>query len=91
MDVIFFYNQHTAILLLMYSVTEHVQVLQKYAVSCADVEMADTRHQCVFLRCNTEQRVMQASDTASKAFGLQTKPYMPHCSLLYSDISTEER
>ena len=79
--------QHTA----RVSLTDPVPVLQKYVVSCADVDMADTRHQCVFLRCNTEQYVMQAADVAYRAFGMPPKPYMPHCSLLYSDISSEER
>lgn len=86
-----YYNVHWPVQAACLCLTDHVLVLQKYAVSCADVDMADTRHQCVFLRCNTEQYVMQAANTACRAFGMPGKPYMPHCSLLYSDIPPEER
>lgn len=34
---------------------------------------------------------MNAATAACKVFGLEAKPYMPHCSLLYSDVSLEDR
>jgi hypothetical protein len=69
----------------------HAISVQKYFISFADVDVGQTRHQCVFLRCNREGYAMQAAEFAYKAFDLEPKPYLPHCSLLYSDIGEAER
>lgn len=49
-------------------------------------------HQCVYLRCQTNGATMDAAQRARQASGHATDaPYMPHLSLLYSDIPAEIR
>jgi hypothetical protein len=56
-----------------------------------DVTYGAVFFQCVYLLCVKEAAVMAAGAAARKAFELDTPPYMPHLSLLYSDIDPSNR
>eukprot|EP00892_Ulva_mutabilis_P002448 jgi/Ulvmu1/12203/UM085_0067.1 len=65
--------------------------LRKYFLSFADVDRGSIRHQCVYIRCNKEAYTMQAAALATEVFGLEAGPYMPHCSIVYADITADRR
>lgn len=54
-------------------------------------------HQCVYILCKNNDDIMQAGNEARQAFFKQVAPellhskYMPHMSLLYSNIEENER
>jgi 2'-5' RNA ligase len=50
-------------------------------------------HQCIYILCNqTSKDLTSAGRKAKEAFNLDpSTPYMPHLSLVYSDMSTEDR
>lgn len=66
--------------------------LQPYCISFDRVSFGSIFHQCVYILCNTEQPVMAAGAAAREEFGMDPSThYMPHLSLLYSDIGPAER
>lgn len=57
-----------------------------------DVACGQIFHQCVYILCAKSPEAMAAAAVAREAFGMdQSQPYMPHLSLLYSDIDMETR
>lgn len=65
--------------------------LRKYFLSFADVSYGSSRHQCVYIQCNKDAYTMQAASLAQEIFEVPAAPYMPHCSLVYSDMSEAHR
>ncbi|KAG9158862.1 hypothetical protein Leryth_017880 [Lithospermum erythrorhizon] len=61
----------------------------------ANVEKVDTGtffYQCVYLLIKPTKEVVQTSDHCCKHFGYERPtPYMPHLSLLYADLTDEEK
>lgn len=56
------------------------------------VEFSSTYFQCIFVRLKTTAPLFNAHLELRKAFGITEKHvYMPHASLLYSDMSMNER
>jgi hypothetical protein len=65
---------------------------QKYPLSYLDVAAGAIFHQCVYLRCAKSHEALAAAQQAREAYGMAgLKPYMPHLSLLYSDIDEATR
>lgn len=50
-------------------------------------------HQCVYVLCERDEPLLKAAASARRKFGLDDTliDYMPHISLLYSDIDFESR
>ena len=65
--------------------------MQGYHLTFARVSCKDTFYQCVFLLCDTAAPVMQAGSQAKAHFDMTLEEYMPHLSLLYSDIDKRAR
>ena len=66
--------------------------MQKLFVSFQDVDVGQTKHQCVFLRCSRERALLRAHMAAAKAFEMHDAPdFRPHLSLVYSDIDQAHR
>jgi 2'-5' RNA ligase len=65
---------------------------QAYRLEFQDVSYGSIFHQCVYVRCKTTDAAMDAAKRTRQAFGHPTDTqYMPHVSLLYSDIPSETR
>lgn len=58
---------------------------QPLRVSFTDVTSGSSFHQCVYILCAKDEPLLAAGDAARRAYALDTPPYMPHLSLLYSD------
>lgn len=56
---------------------------QKYRVSFEGVTCGSEFYQCVYLLAHKDPGTMAAGAAAREAFGIETRPYMPHLSLLY--------
>eukprot|EP01026_Neomeris_dumetosa_P025314 TRINITY_DN2083_c0_g1_i1.p2 TRINITY_DN2083_c0_g1~~TRINITY_DN2083_c0_g1_i1.p2 ORF type:complete len:197 (-),score=26.74 TRINITY_DN2083_c0_g1_i1:437-979(-) len=66
--------------------------LKKYFLKFKDVSFGSQFFQCVYLLINEDEEVMNAAKVAREEIvGEVDKPYMPHLSLLYSDIDEEQR
>ncbi|KAK6917752.1 2',3'-cyclic-nucleotide 3'-phosphodiesterase [Dillenia turbinata] len=66
--------------------------LKSYTASVAKVATGTFFYQCVFLLLQTTPEVMEASARCTTHFGYKNStPYMPHLSLLYGDLSDEEK
>ncbi|PNW77036.1 hypothetical protein CHLRE_10g419600v5 [Chlamydomonas reinhardtii] len=65
--------------------------VKKYRINFTEVACGSIYYQCVYLLVDKTEGVLAAGAAARKAFGITTGPYMPHLSLLYSDIPQEER
>ncbi|XP_042484562.1 cyclic phosphodiesterase-like [Macadamia integrifolia] len=76
--------------------------LQKFNSACeglksftAQVDSVATGtffYQCVFLRLHTTPEVMSTAEKINDCFGYKNStPYMPHLSLLYGDLTDEEK
>ncbi|KAG2429139.1 hypothetical protein HYH02_014175 [Chlamydomonas schloesseri] len=70
---------------------ELAKKVKKYRINFTDVTRGPIYYQCVYLRVAKDDGAMAAAATAREVFGTTTGPYMPHLSLLYSDIPEEER
>ncbi|KXZ43694.1 hypothetical protein GPECTOR_83g306 [Gonium pectorale] len=65
--------------------------VKKYRINFVDVTRGSIFYQCVYLLVAKDEGTMAAAATARKVFDRTTPPYMPHLSLLYSDIDEAER
>lgn len=65
---------------------------QRCYIQFQDVSYSDEYTQCVFLKAVPDAGILSAYDVACKTLGI-TEPvsYMPHVSLLYSDVAVELR
>jgi len=61
------------------------------SVSFARVHCSTTRYQCVFLLVEPTMELLSLHQTASQAFGMAEGMYVPHLSLVYSDMSVQDR
>ena len=65
--------------------------MQRYRISFDRVSCKDTFYQCVFMLCDKADPVMQSGFCAKAHFGMEPEDYMPHLSLLYSDMTQPAR
>ncbi|KAL4440633.1 hypothetical protein ABPG75_003634 [Micractinium tetrahymenae] len=66
--------------------------LKPYRITFDKVSYGAIFHQCVYVLCATDGDIMQAGAATREAYGQDpSSRYMPHLSLLYADISQEER
>lgn len=61
-----------------------------------DVAIGQAYFQCVYMRMVPSSQLAKAHEMAAAAFGIPAgnglgKPYMPHLSLVYGDLTAEER
>ncbi|GAX73218.1 hypothetical protein CEUSTIGMA_g671.t1 [Chlamydomonas eustigma] len=70
---------------------ELASALQPYYVSFQNISRGSVYFQCVYLLCVKNEGTIHAGDVARKVYSMDTPPYMPHLSLLYSDIPAESR
>lgn len=62
-----------------------------FDLAVGDVSCATTTHQCVFLLIDPSLTVMRLYRRATELFGSAESMYVPHLSLVYSDMPLEER
>lgn len=66
--------------------------LKAYDAEVVKVEKGTFFYQCIFLLLHPTSEVVKTSDHCCGHFGYnRTTPYMPHLSLLYADLSEEEK
>ncbi|KAL2524294.1 Cyclic phosphodiesterase [Abeliophyllum distichum] len=66
--------------------------VKAYIASVDKVATGTFFYQCVFLLLHPTPEVVQASAHCSNQFGYKSStPYMPHLSLLYADLTDEEK
>ncbi|KMT03863.1 hypothetical protein BVRB_8g188340 [Beta vulgaris subsp. vulgaris] len=66
--------------------------LKAYAAQGRGVSTGTFFYQCVFLLLDSTPEVVKTSDHCSAHFGYnRSTPYMPHMSLLYADLTDEEK
>ncbi|XP_062179237.1 cyclic phosphodiesterase-like [Phragmites australis] len=66
--------------------------VRPYTVRVAGVARGDFFYQCVYLLLEPTPEVVEASDHCCGHFGYErSTPYMPHVSLLYGDLTDEEK
>ncbi|CAA3030180.1 cyclic phosphodiesterase-like [Olea europaea subsp. europaea] len=66
--------------------------LKAYNANVERVSTGTYFYQCVFLLLQPTPEVMEASTHCTSHFGYKTStPYMPHLSLLYGDLTDEEK
>ncbi|CAM8979625.1 unnamed protein product [Rhodiola kirilowii] len=66
--------------------------LKAYEASVVRVDKGTFFYQCVYLLLHPTPEVVHTSAHCSSHFGYRSStPYMPHLSLLYADISVEEK
>ncbi|KAK9714493.1 hypothetical protein RND81_06G098600 [Saponaria officinalis] len=79
-----------------------LDALSKFKSSCVDLKPYDAHckgvvtgsffYQCVFLLLDSIPQVVAASDHCCGHFGYERpSPYMPHMSLLYADLTEDEK
>jgi 2'-5' RNA ligase len=62
-----------------------------FDVEFAGVQCSTTRHQCVFLLVEPTAEVLFLHQEAVEVFDVDDGMYVPHLSLIYSDMDVEER
>ncbi|KAL6784018.1 hypothetical protein ACKKBG_A04440 [Auxenochlorella protothecoides x Auxenochlorella symbiontica] len=66
--------------------------LKPYVIKFDKVKAGTSFFQCVFIKCQETPAVMQAAQEARSSYGKDpNEVYMPHLSLLYADITQEQR
>ncbi len=66
--------------------------LQPYRIKFDHPAYGGIYHQCVYMLCHQDDVTMRAGQLSKEAFTQgQTSSYMPHLSLLYSDIDEHVR
>ncbi|KAG8086113.1 hypothetical protein GUJ93_ZPchr0010g10511 [Zizania palustris] len=66
--------------------------IRPYTARVAGVACGDFFYQCVYLLLEPNPEVVEASDHCCGHFGYhRSTPYMPHVSLLYGDLTDEEK
>lgn len=66
--------------------------LEPYRINFEDLSCGSIFHQCVYLLCCQDTATLGAGQTAREVFGQEpSQPYMPHLSLLYSDMDQDSR
>lgn len=69
-----------------------IWLVQKFYIRFPDVSTSSTYFQCVFLLCEKGPEILEAYQLAKDTYGLaEAPPFMPHVSLLYSDIDAKSR
>ncbi|GMH42972.1 hypothetical protein BSKO_10894 [Bryopsis sp. KO-2023] len=65
--------------------------LERHYIRFDKVSFKDAYFQCVFLLCEKGEKLLEARSAAEKIFQIPAQQYMPHVSLMYSDVDTEIR
>ena len=75
------------------TITEQLAAtLKPIQIDFQNVTYGNIYHQCVYILCKASEDLLQAGKEAKGAFHLDpSTPYMPHLSLVYSDLSTDAR
>jgi 2'-5' RNA ligase len=60
-------------------------------VASGDVSCSTTTHQCVFLLVRPSADLLRFRQSASASFDRDERLYVPHVSLVYSEMAVEER
>ena len=64
---------------------------QALSLSLETIQCSTTRHQCVFAFVEATLPLLSLRQTAVREFGLRGEVYVPHLSLIYSDMPLGER
>lgn len=65
---------------------------QRHYIQFQDVSTLDTYWQCVFLKAVPDVGILHARDATCKVLDItKPEPYMPHISLMYSDVDLQHR
>lgn len=62
-----------------------------FDIDFTKVQCSTTRHQCVFLLVEPSIELLSLHQTLSVSFGMGGEMYVPHLSLIYSDMNIEKR
>lgn len=70
-----------------------MSLLQAFSVKMTKPAAGNIFHQCVYILCERDEPLMKAAASARRAFGMDDalSDYMPHVSLIYSDIDQDTR
>ncbi|KAK9832428.1 hypothetical protein WJX74_009958 [Apatococcus lobatus] len=72
--------------------TEAAAQIQKYVIGFESVSYGKMYFQCVYMLCEPSRPTLAAAAAARRVFGKDKGDhYMPHLSLLYSDIQVAQR
>lgn len=73
-------------------VKEAAKHISQFELELGPIEFSTTYFQCVFVRIKATAQLFNAHLELRKAFGIsENHVFMPHASLLYSDMDMEER
>ncbi|XP_058188591.1 cyclic phosphodiesterase-like [Rhododendron vialii] len=68
------------------------QGVRAYTATVERVATGTFFYQCIFLLLHPTPQVLEASSHCTRHFGYKSStPYMPHLSILYGDLSNEEK
>jgi Cyclic phosphodiesterase-like protein len=71
---------------------ELASILNPIQIEFDKVAHGNIYHQCVYILCKATEELLVAGKAAKEAFGLDPSAvYMPHLSLIYSDMNIENR
>jgi 2'-5' RNA ligase len=62
-----------------------------FGLEFSDVSCSTTTHQCVFLHVAPSAALLRLRRAASESFGRDERMYVPHLSLVYSDMDVADR
>jgi hypothetical protein len=65
--------------------------LKPFSIVLDRVSSGSIFHQCVYVLCNETTELMETGAAARRAFEMDSIRYMPHLSLVYSDIDPAKR
>ena len=68
-----------------------VQTHEALSLSLKTIQCSTTRHQCVFALVEATLPLLSLRQTAVREFGVTGEMYVPHLSLIYSDMPLKER
>lgn len=78
----------------MFHITSHItlSLLQPYRIKFDKPGYGSIYHQCVYMLCHQDDATMKAGTQSKEAFSQDANStYMPHLSLLYSDVDESTR
>jgi hypothetical protein len=75
------------------SLRPYFYLLQAFSVRMTKPAAGRIFHQCVFIVCEQDEPLLEAAASIRRALGVDDdlNDYMPHISLLYSDIEVDKR
>ncbi|KAG2492566.1 hypothetical protein HYH03_009228 [Edaphochlamys debaryana] len=68
---------------------EAASKIKPFRINLSRVAQGPSHYVCVYIAVAQEEGAMAAGMTARQVFGVPSKPYMPHLSLVYADMGDD--